>query len=148
MSRTPASGREQPVIVSRAPKERTYSVRKYRVASCFFLLAFAWNVEAKECTSAEARAAEAGIDSLKSWSSIYVAFEQYGQCDDGAIAEGWTEAVVHTLASNWDTLIQASQYAEKDDGFRRFLLKHNDANADTDEDEPWCVGAITLPPEA
>jgi hypothetical protein len=106
---------------------------KYAAASCIFFLAFACNVEAKECASAEAREAEAGVDSLKSWSSIYQAFEKYGHCDDGGIAEGWTEAVVHTLASNWDSLIQASRYAEKDDGFRHFLLKHIDASADIDE---------------
>jgi|APFre7841882724_1041349.scaffolds.fasta_scaffold09889_2 hypothetical protein len=110
-------------------------MRQYLVASYFLFSAFAWNVEAKECTSEDARAAEAGIESLKSWSSMYEAFEAYGHCDDGAIAEGWTEAVVHTLASDWNSLIQASQYAQKDDGFRRFLLKHIDASADTGEIE-------------
>ena len=90
-------------------------------------------VEAKECSDADARAAETGVDSLKTWSSIHSAFKQYGHCDDGGIAEGWTEAIVHLLASNWKSLPQAAAFTEKDKSFRRFFLKHIDATADTDE---------------
>jgi hypothetical protein len=108
-------------------------VQQSAVAACLLFLAFAWRVEARECTSAEARAAQVGVDSLTSWPSIHEAFEKYGHCDDGGIAEGWTEAVVHTLASDWDSLIQASQYTERDPAFRRLFLRHIDASADTDE---------------
>lgn len=104
-----------------------------RVLFFLLLVLSACQVDAKECTGVEAQEAEAGVDTLKDWSAIYTAFKRYGHCDDGGIAEGWSEAVVHLLASNWGSLKQAAVYTTNDKGFRRFFLKHIDASADTDE---------------
>ena len=88
---------------------------------------------ASKCSDADAQAAETTTGTLKTWSAIYSGFKSYGRCDDGGIAEGFTEAVVHLLASKWDSLPKAASLAKKDPAFRTFFLKHIDASADTDE---------------
>jgi hypothetical protein len=43
---------------------------------------------AKQCTRAEAIAAEEEAESLKNWDQIYRSYKRFSHCDDAAIAEG------------------------------------------------------------
>jgi hypothetical protein len=88
---------------------------------------------AQDCSDIDAQAAGSAKGSMKTWSDIYSGFQHYGHCDDGGIAEGFSEAVVHLMASQWDSLPQAATLAKKDPSFRVFLLIHIDATADTNE---------------
>jgi hypothetical protein len=109
-----------------------------KAAAVLFLLASAlfWPVVvngADQCNTAEATRAEAAMDLLKTWPEIYAAFSRYHRCDDGGIAEGFSEAVVHHLASDWGSLAQGAAIMRKHTGFRRFVLRHIDATTNDDE---------------
>ena len=78
-------------------------------------------------------AAEDVAASLTDWKQIYGAFERFAHCDDGAIAEGFTESIVHLLATHWETLPQVAPFERKNASFRNFILRHIDDTADTEE---------------
>jgi hypothetical protein len=88
---------------------------------------------AKECTREEAMAAEVNTAHLPDWKQIYGAFERFSHCDDGAIAEGFTESVVHLLATHWEALSQLASFARKNSEFRNFVLRHINDTADFSE---------------
>ncbi len=89
---------------------------------------------AKVCSQSDGMTAEGAVDSLHTWAEIHAAFARYApQCDDGGVAEGFSDRIVHLLASNWDALPELDKLARTDPGFGRFVLRHIDATADTDE---------------
>lgn len=88
---------------------------------------------AQQCSVTQAQAAERSVDSIDSWPTIYSAYRQYGHCDDGSIAEGFTDRVVHLLATRWDSLEQAQQLAARDPKFQTFIVRHIDTSASTSE---------------
>ncbi len=100
---------------------------------CLISILAASPVQACECSRADAQAAEAIAGTLSSWQSIYSAYERYGRCDDGAIAEGFTDSVVHLLAANWASISEAQRLIAKSPSFRSFVVSHVNASADSDE---------------
>jgi hypothetical protein len=97
------------------------------------LLVFVKPVSACECSAADAQAAEQSSATLDSWESIYAAQKRFSHCDDGAIAEGFSESVVHLLATRWSLLAEAQRLFTKDSSFQQFVLRHIDASADSAE---------------
>ena len=112
-----------------------------------FLLAIS-PAQACQCSRADGQAAEAIAATLSSWQSIYLAYERYGSCDDGAIAEGFTDSVVHLLATNWASLSDAQSLIAKSTSFRSFVISHLNASADSDEIAQVSVLASTQCPLA
>jgi hypothetical protein len=98
-----------------------------------FLLCVSAPLYAGGCTSAQAKAADSASDSWHSWPSIFAAYERYGQCDDGAIGEGFSDSIVHLLASDWDKLSQAQHFIARQPPFQAFIIRHIDATADSNE---------------
>ncbi len=84
-----------------------------------------------ECAHEEAIAAEGVAARLMSWKQVFDAFERFSHCDDGAIAEGFTNSVVRLLATNWQSLPDVPALDEKNPAFRTFVLSHIDETADT-----------------
>ena len=72
-------------------------------------------------------------EKLKTWADIFRSFKRYGHCDDGAIAEGYSDKVVHLLATDWKTFSALDGLAKKDPAFRKFIIRHIDTTADTQE---------------
>ena len=97
-----------------------------------FILAIS-PAQARQCSRADAQAAGAITATLSSWQSIYAAYDRYGPCDDGAIAEGFTDSVVHLLATNWASLSDAQNLIAKSPSFQSFIVGHVNASADLDE---------------
>jgi hypothetical protein len=87
----------------------------------------------RTCTGAEARRAEAEAVTLRAWDGLYRSYKLYRQCDDGAIAEGYSESVARILVDHWDTLPQLARLAKEDAEFRRFVMGHVDATLNTDD---------------
>jgi hypothetical protein len=90
-------------------------------------------IAGEECSQSLGMEAENAVDTMKSWSSIYSGFKRYKSCDDGGVAEGFTDAVVHLLTSDWSSLKDAEQLSARSSSFRSFLLRHIDASADTED---------------
>lgn len=87
---------------------------------------FANATENLQCTQREAIAAETEASTLESWSALYKSFNQYGHCDDAAIAEGYSESVSRLLAEDWNDLNVLRNYASRNKRFERFVLRHID----------------------
>lgn len=61
-----------------------------------------------------------------SWSDLYAHYLRVGRCDDGAVAEGFSRAVLSLLARAWKELPQLGALAQRDPAFRAFVLRHVD----------------------
>ncbi len=118
------------------------------------LCADAWG---RDCTKADAVTAETKAAYLKSWAEIYESYKRYGHCDDGAIAEGFTESVTVLLAKGWSKLPELTARISQDERFRTFVLRHVNASADEqnlkliatnarrrcpEEDKPLCQAIV------
>jgi hypothetical protein len=79
-----------------------------------------------ECSDTEAQRVESEAVMLRSWDDLYGSYKRYTHCDDGAIAEGYSEAVARIIVDHWNTLSRLADITRKDTDFRRFVLKHID----------------------
>jgi len=95
-----------------------------------FLVILGGPAYAQQCTRADEMAALKVAGTLREWSEVSAAFQRYRHCDDGAIAEGFTDSIVRLLVSRWETLSEMAAFAEKQPEFRTFVLRHVDASAD------------------
>jgi hypothetical protein len=77
-------------------------------------------------------ALDAALDA-KGWQDLHQVSKRYPDCDDGAIAEAYSSFVVHTLATQWQTVNRLKALTDKDPRFLTFVLRHIDATALTDE---------------
>ena len=87
-------------------------------------------VYAAGCPNSDAMIAEVSIDHLKTWEDLHALFEKYPGCNDGAIAEGYTDFVARALAGQWSHVDQLQALIARDPPFRDFVLRHIDATAD------------------
>src|SRR5215475_4747345 len=101
-----------------------------------------------ECSNAEADAAETEAAALSGWEQLQRSFSRYGPCDDGAIAEGWSDTVVRLLTQRWSTLPALARLAAKDHEFEKFVLKHVDELMTSDEARQIVVNAKTRCPRS
>lgn len=72
---------------------------------------------------------------LRSWDALYKSYKLYRQCDDGAIAEGYSESVARILVDHWNTLPRLADLVAKDAAFQAFVIKHVDATLNMDDIE-------------
>lgn len=87
----------------------------------------------RPCGNTDAQRAEAEADTFRSWDALYKSFTSYRQCDDAAIAEGYSESVARILVDHWNTLPRLVQFERKDPAFRHFVLKHIDETLDAQD---------------
>jgi len=95
-------------------------------------LARADDAAAKKCTQAEATQAEKEADSLKDWDQVYRAYKRFSYCDDGAIAEGYSDSVTKLLADDWKSFNRLLVLTNRNSDFRDFVLKHIDESVPGD----------------
>jgi len=98
------------------------------------------------CTDAEAKRADTDLDTLGSWDALYRWYKLYRQCDDGGLAEGYSESVVRILADHWNTLPRLVTLSRRDPRFRRFVLGHVDATTNPDDLRKIRINASTQCP--
>ena len=105
-----------------------------RMGCCALLCAF-WAVsvgaQTKECTQSQQK--EAMFFDAKTWNALYSEFKRLGHCDDGAMAENFSDNVVRLLAHNWKQIADLQKLVSSDWTFRRFVLKHVDATTDSED---------------
>jgi hypothetical protein len=93
---------------------------------------FASDTSTKACTNSEAIEADKAIDTLGSWDELYHFYKRFSQCDDGAIGEGFSDAVGKKLADDWKHFGRFLTLANTEKGFQRFVLKHLDQSIPAD----------------
>jgi hypothetical protein len=80
--------------------------------------------------------ADAAIDSLKTWNSVYRFYKEFSHCDDGGIAEGVSDAVAKLLANRWNSIHEFVKLASNDKAFETFVVRHVDETIDWGHDAP------------
>lgn len=98
----------------------------------FGINAFASDASKKPCTKSEATQAEKEADSLSDWDQVYRSFQKFSQCDDGAIAEGYSDSVTKLLGDDWKSFNRLLAIANRNGNFRDFVLKHIDESVPAD----------------
>lgn len=84
------------------------------------------NYSLASCSQSEAVQAEANAAILKNWNDIFDSFRKYSHCDDGAIAEGYSESVSQMLANHWDQIDKLEKLIKKNTKFGDFVIRHID----------------------
>jgi hypothetical protein len=110
-------------------------MRLILLTSAFALLFYAGHecyAQTPACPDPIAVASAVCEDHLKSWNDLYQLYKRYHGCDTGALAEGYSDFVVRTLAHQWDSLEELKKLVAADKAFEDFVLKHIDASADPD----------------
>lgn len=103
------------------------------ILSLFFVNLCSASMTDQICTRDEAIEAENEIDKLNDWDSLYKSFKRFAHCDDGAIAEGYSDIVGHLLGE-WKNFSKVVELTASDLYFKRFVIKH------LDETIPYDVG--------
>jgi hypothetical protein len=86
----------------------------------------------KVCTQAEVKEAQKEADQLKDWDSVYRSFKRFAHCDEGGIAEEYSDSVSRLLARDWKHL-DALLRLTSDQGFEQFVIRHIDETMAEDE---------------
>ena len=79
--------------------------------------------QGKQCTPAEAAAAEKSIDRIVNWTQLYKAFQDYKHCDSGPVAEVFTEALLR-CAVEWKQVDGLAKPMEQDKDYNAFVMRH------------------------
>lgn len=106
---------------------------RFRSTLAVVLATCSLNAQAQQCSAYQAERAQAAVDQLASWRGLDEARKRFGQCDDGGIAEGFSEAVARLLVDRWTTLGELQSLTRHDGHLLRFVLKHIDSTLDTDD---------------
>jgi hypothetical protein len=85
------------------------------------------------CTARMYRHAETSLPAASSnWPSLLKHQQVFASCDDGALAEGYSDAVATKLATRRSEFGQFAALSRRDPAFRQWAIRHIDATA-TDE---------------
>jgi len=103
-----------------------------KVALAFAILV-SERVHAAECANPDAAIAEVLSGHPRSWEELHNLFKKFPGCDDGVIAEGYSDFVARALAKQWPRLPELRKLIAQDPAFRAFVLLHIDATADSDD---------------
>jgi hypothetical protein len=72
-------------------------------------------------------------DQYQTWNQAYRIFKRFKGCDDGAIAEGFSEAIAQLFIHDWEHLGTLTRLTSSDKAFRKFVLRHIDATLSDNE---------------
>lgn len=101
------------------------------------------------CTAAMVTRADASlVEARRGWGLLYHHYRQYSACDDGFVAEGYSDAVVHLLAHDWQNLHVFAILAKSDPEFQRWALRHIDASTSDRDREKVVANAAACPGDA
>ena len=86
------------------------------------------------CSTDMYQRADASLVSAQGdWGSLWRHQEAFGSCDDGALAEGYSDAVVTLLAHRWDRFDALVGLSTRSPNFRQWAIRHIDATASPDD---------------
>ena len=76
------------------------------------------------CTASAAIQADEDVDHLSDWDHVYRSYQRFSQCDDGSVAEGYSDAIAKLLADKWDSFHRLVALSKGNRRFQRFVLQH------------------------
>jgi hypothetical protein len=108
------------------------SARRIAIACAALLFTALAQAADKPCTKADSEKAEKAIDRVVSWPQFQKAWQDYGHCDTGEVAEGYTEALLRLLVP-WKDVGVLSAAMKEDPKFRDFVYAHLKSPAAKDD---------------
>jgi len=100
----------------------------------------------RTCRQEEAMKAMSEASNLKTWAEVFDSYKKYKQCDDGAIAEGYSSSVAYLLASRWADINTLIKLSNANPDFRRFVIKHVDETMNIDQAKSIKKNIVTCRP--
>jgi hypothetical protein len=85
------------------------------------------------CSNEQAKQALNLPDHYRGWAEAYRIFREFKGCDDGAIGEGFSEAIAQLFIHDWQHLDALVRLTASDAQFKKFVLWHIDATLSEDE---------------
>ena len=101
----------------------------------------------KKCTSDEAYRAETEADRLNTWEVLYQSYKRFSHCDDGAIAEGYSDSIGRLLADDWKDISSLVKLCRSDSNFEKFVARHLDETISIDTWEKIISNATNSCPD-
>jgi hypothetical protein len=85
----------------------------------------------KACTPADAAKAEKAVEQVVTWAHLHKAWRDWKQCDKGAVADGYTDAIMRLMVEwkNMDGLAEPM----KDPEYKSFIYAHVQSPAAKDD---------------
>lgn len=68
----------------------------------------------------------------RDWTTNYRLYLSYKKCDDGYIAEAFSDSIAYTLTKHWTDLYELNDIVMADKCYLKFVAKHIDATIDND----------------
>jgi len=84
------------------------------------------------CTIEQAKEIEEKASTLKTWDQVFNAWQLFNHCDDGAIAEGFSESITLILFNHWAEKGHLIELIKENPDFEKFILKHIDQTVPSD----------------
>ena len=85
------------------------------------------------CPSEMAMRAESEASTLATWQAVFESYKKFKQCDDGAIAEGYSSSIAILLADHWGDIDQLTRLSNLNTAFRKFVVRHVDETMSFDQ---------------
>jgi len=82
---------------------------------------------ADSCGSYDMPKAEQAVYTIGTWHDLDSFYSKLKACDDGALAEGFSDRVADLLAYHWDTVEDLQSITEHSEDFEQFVLYHIDS---------------------
>jgi hypothetical protein len=102
------------------------------------------HAEDKACTPADAKNAEKAVDRVVNWEQLYKAFKDYGRCDQGPVAEIFSDALLR-CAVEWKAMEGLAGPMEKDSSYRDFVQRHLKTASKADADAVYIRAKQSCP---
>jgi hypothetical protein len=90
---------------------------------------------AARCSRTDAIEADQELDRLTNWTAVYRNFRLYKQCDDGGLAEGYSDKIVILLTAHWPEVAVLARLAKNSPEFERFVRWHIDGLMSPDQNK-------------
>jgi len=88
--------------------------------------------KARTCSKDDAIAAETQ-EAAKTWKDFYRSYLRYAQCDDGSVAEAFSNSVAMLLAEHWDRITDLNSLTTAHRSYGAFVLRHTDVTMSFDQ---------------
>jgi len=88
---------------------------------------------AERCNRKDAVEADKYLDRLTNWTAVHRTFKRYRQCDDGGLAEGYSDKIANLLTRRWSSVGTLWKLTQSDRKFEQFVLLHVDSLMSADD---------------
>ena len=86
----------------------------------------------KDCSKADAAAAEKAVDRVVNYPGLLKAWRDYGHCDTGPVADTFTDAILRLMVE-WKDVDTIAQDMGRDANYKKFIHAHLQSPAAKDD---------------